>query len=568
MTSRNPLTRGKKQQALALLKTGQLDEARSVLEKVCAADRRDAEAWWLLGMLYERMGTLTEAEKCYHHAREIEPVRAEIHFALGNVQQAMGNAQQAINSYRQALAIRPDFLEAQGNLGAVLESVGRLDEAAQSFERTLALDPARAETHYNLANVLRQLERHDEAIHAYRKAISRQPHFAAAWINLGVALTAAALSETHSPRRLDMLGEAAAAVGKGLALKPDVADTHNNLAGVLRNLGRFEDAAGHYRLALALDPGHQDAHEGLATVALLLGRFAEGWEHYRHRVSMRIPGAVLPPPALPSDLTGLRLLVVRDQGLGDEIFFLRFAARLKERGAALMYRPDPRLAAILSRTNIIDRILGPDDVTEADYTCSAGDLPWLLGMRERADMPPPLALPPLSARHGEIRARLARIGPPPYLGVTWRAGDKSKARVLYKECPLADLARVLRQVPGTVLVLQRNPLPGEIEQFTAALGRAAHDLSALNDDLESMLALLSLIDDYVGVSNTNMHLRAGVGKTARVLVPAPPEWRWMAEGRESPWFPGFSVYRQGYDGRWEETLVALQRDLKQRMTHS
>jgi hypothetical protein len=113
------------------------------------------------------------------------------------------------------------------------------------------------------------------------------------------------------------------------------------------------------------------------------------------------------------------------------------------------------------------------------------------------------------------------------------------------------------------VVLQRCPQPGEIDRFTAALGRPVHDLSPLNDDLEQMLALLSLIDDYVGVSNTNMHLRAGVGKTARVLVPAPPEWRWMAEGKESPWFPGFGVYRQGYDGSWEGALEELREDLRQ-----
>ena len=75
-----------------------------------------------------------------------------------------------------------------------------------------------------------------------------------------------------------------------------------------------------------------------------------------------------------------------------------------------------------------------------------------------------------------------------------------------------------------------------------------------------MLALLALIDDYVGVSNTNMHLRAAAGKTARVLVPCPAEWRWMASG-SSPWFPGFGIYRQALNGRWEDALTALRRDI-------
>jgi hypothetical protein len=77
-----------------------------------------------------------------------------------------------------------------------------------------------------------------------------------------------------------------------------------------------------------------------------------------------------------------------------------------------------------------------------------------------------------------------------------------------------------------------------------------------------MLALLALVDDYVGVSNTNMHLRAGAGRSARVLVPAPPEWRWMVSGEESPWFPGFRIYRQGTDGDWGEPLARLAGDLR------
>ena len=88
-----------------------------------------------------------------------------------------------------------------------------------------------------------------------------------------------------------------------------------------------------------------------------------------------------------------------------------------------------------------------------------------------------------------------------------------------------------------------------------------HDFSAWNEELESMLALLALLDEYVGVSNTNMHLRAAVGKGARVLVPTPAEWRWRQSGRQSPWFPGFSIYRQSLQGRWNAALVELARDL-------
>jgi hypothetical protein len=132
---------------------------------------------------------------------------------------------------------------------------------------------------------------------------------------------------------------------------------------------------------------------------------------------------------------------------------------------------------------------------------------------------------------------------------------------LYKEIDIAMLATTLRAWPGTVLVLQRLPQQAEVAAFAKALGRAAHDLSATNDDLVDMAALLHLIDDYVGVSNTNMHLRAGVGRTARVLIPFPPEFRWMSAGNEAPWFRGFRIYREPPNRDWQPVMNALREDI-------
>ena len=100
------------------------------------------------------------------------------------------------------------------------------------------------------------------------------------------------------------------------------------------------------------------------------------------------------------------------------------------------------------------------------------------------------------------------------------------------------------------------------DELSRAIGRPVHDFSDLNEDLEGMLALLSLLDDYIGVSNTNVHLRASVGKTTRVLVPSPPDWRWMMNHAPmSAWFPGCPIYRQSLNGDWAGALSSLKRDL-------
>jgi hypothetical protein len=122
-----------------------------------------------------------------------------------------------------------------------------------------------------------------------------------------------------------------------------------------------------------------------------------------------------------------------------------------------------------------------------------------------------------------------------------------------KDIDPAWLGEEVRGVPGTWIGIQRLPRPGEFERFSAALGVQVHDFSAVNDDLEDMLAVLSLVDEYIGVSNANAHLRAsaGVDATMQVLVPHPPEWRWGLAGVRSPWFAAMRVTRQQPGGRWE-----------------
>jgi hypothetical protein len=182
-------------------------------------------------------------------------------------------------------------------------------------------------------------------------------------------------------------------------------------------------------------------------------------------------------------------------------------------------------------------------------------------------IPRSITIPPVEACVAAMRTRLAASGAPPYIGLTWKGGTPPKeqrsgaAWLLYKEIGIGPLADALRPVPATFIALQRKPEAGEIESLSRLLGREVHDFSDLNEDLEGMLAALALIDEYVGVSNTNMHLRAAAGRIARVLVPRPAEWRWMAAGSSSPWFPGFSIYRQSVDGEWRQALAALGCDL-------
>jgi hypothetical protein len=227
---------------------------------------------------------------------------------------------------------------------------------------------------------------------------------------------------------------------------------------------------------------------------------------------------------------------------------------------------DPRLTPILAAIpGLFEELAGSFKAApEADLTILSGDLP----LASAQDFAEPVALPVEPDRRARFEKILRDFGPPPYIGVTWRAGplpeDLKQQGVFYlvKEVPAEELGAALRPLKATFCVVQRKPTAEDQQRFAAGLGRAALDLSAMNDDLRDALALLSVLDDYVGVSNTNTHLRAGCpGKVARVLAASNPEWRWGVNGARSPWFPDFRVYRQDRRSGWAPALETLRREL-------
>jgi hypothetical protein len=305
------------------------------------------------------------------------------------------------------------------------------------------------------------------------------------------------------------------------------------------------------------------------------GAYAQAWEgmHFRGarlRVQQAEPEVLWTMQPLPLDLGGATVYVRREQGLGDELFYLRFVPQLRARGARVAYRCGAKLLPLLARCDWLDTVLGDEAIgPQSDYALCVGDLPWALRAGTAADpTPPPVRLQPDPQRLHALHARLAAAGPGPYLGITWRAGTPAerqqgiKGKVLFKEIDLRAFGAALAQLPGTLVALQRGLRTGELEALSAACGRPVHDFGAWNEDLDDALALLAALDDYAGVSNTNMHLVAALGRTAKVLLPFPPEWRWSVRGDGSPFFPGFALYAQAMDGSWTAALERLRRDLQ------
>jgi len=511
------------------LADGRLDQAERALAEIVRLNPREHLAWSLLASIALQRG---EGDVALAHARRAHELdRRNVAYLnlLAVAQAEAGELDRAEATTRRALREQPTYAEAHYNLGKVLEKRGDLAAARRAYERAVALAPRYPGARGNYALLLQRLGELEQAVDVLQAAVADDP------------------TDTHD---LVLLGKA-------------LMGARGHDAGIAL-----------YEAAAQRMPESAMLRRALAHALLAAGDWRRGWQAYlgRDALGPRVR-AELPAP-LPERLDGVGVLLLSEQGLGDALFFLRFAPALARRGARLRVRAPDKLAGLLRATGVFDEVIAESGQNAdqsagplpAERVLHLGDLPYLLG----SDRPEPAF--PLKARAelaAEWRDRLGRLGPGPYVGVTWRAGTDFRRgpefgrsmQALSKEIELSALGGALGRAPGTLVSLQRRPAPDETRALAALAGRPVHDLSEVNDDLESALALVSVLDEYVAVSNTSVHLRAGAGRTSRVLVPFPPEWRWMAKGAESPWFPGSRVYRQSAGRDWAQALAALAADL-------
>lgn len=495
-------------------------------------------------------GRLTEAEAICRSVLIADPRQPQALHLLGGIALQRGLVDDAIDYYRRAVAAAPRHAPLRCSLAAALLARNLPKEAIAVLKPAIKIDPRCASAYINLGDALMKLDQPREALVALKKAVSLQPDDAAAHTNLGAALL-----------QLQKPADAARVLQRAIELDPGLAQAHDNLGVAHHALGQLEQARACHTKAIELFPAFRDAVVHRSGLNLALGRFEEGWRDYLERPSVRQVSLPLHRQPLGPDLSGRRVLLGKDQGLGDEVMFLRWAPELKRRGAHVTYLAGAKVASLIRRLPFLDAVVDEDALNNPwDMVLSVGDLPYLLGMTSADDVPPSINLP-VPPDHLAIQAAaLAAVGPPPYIGVTWRGGLREKDKLL-KVVPIEALGAILRTVGGTLIALQRLPDKGELRKIAQAAQRPVHDFTALNERLEDMLALLSLLDEYVGVSNTNVHLRSTVGKGSRVLVPSPPEFRWMAAGSVSPWFRDCTVYRQEAGGSWDAALAALAGDL-------
>ncbi|MBF0108042.1 MAG: tetratricopeptide repeat protein [Magnetococcales bacterium] len=606
------------QRALTHHGQGQLAEAMAVYRNVIAHCPDHAAAMNNLAMIHHDLGEVHTAIDLYRQALSCRPRFAEVLNNLGSLLHRQGNHDEAHDLLRQAIAIRPDYVAAQFNLGMLLNDMGRWDDALRHLREALARQPHHPEIHVHLGALCQRLQRHEEAMDHYRQGLMIQPNNPHAYNNLGqLCLDAGRLEEALDHLRhavvlkadfpeawnnlgtvLDALGESTHALecfARALELKAAFPEARNNCGNVLLRLGAPERALEWYRAALELRPEYPEAlcnlggclhqlgrldealaaldrslslapddpssHYNESLIRLLSGDYDLGWAKFEWRWrsrDFRFHGHRQPlwdgtphPQAT--------LLVHCEQGLGDSLQFVRFIPAIKSLVHKLILLCPEPLKRLFRTMTAIDQLITPaDPIPPCDFQAPLMSLPHILRISLDSIPCPIPYLFPEEELIQPFRTRLQQE-PTMKIGLTWRGNPRQKNdchRSMAPEAlaPLLDLPRC------TFIGLQKETDPTAPNPF--AKRNNFIDMSDELTDFAVTAALVSQLDLVISVDTSVIHLTGALGRPGWVLLTRVPDWRWLQDRSDSPWYPTLRLLRQSRRGDWNQVVATAVVKLK------
>ncbi|MDO9709544.1 tetratricopeptide repeat protein [Paracraurococcus lichenis] len=606
------------QQAAAFHHQGQLAEAERLYKRILNRQPQHFGALYLSGVLALQKGRAARAAEAIGKAIRLNPGVADAHSNLGTALRALGRPQEALASYDRAVALDPAYAEAHANRAAALLDLGRREEALAAYDRALALrpdqpeaevgrsrvllllgraaealaaagralalDPGLAEAEADRGNALHALGRLDEALASFDRAISLRPGDAGAHANRGVVLAGlgrraealasyeqaialeAGHAEAHANRAnlladLGRPAEALAAYDRALALQPGHAGTLCNRGIALADAGRHAEAVAAFDRAIAADPEHVDAQWNRSLSLLVLGRLEEGWQGFeaRKRQLAARTGQDVAREWRGEPIAGRRLFLDWEQGLGDTIQFCRYARLARAAGAEVILSVQAPLLRLLRQFEPEIRVVGEREVPERfDTRCSLMSLPLAFGTG-LGSIP---AAPAYLAADPALRAAWAARLPPagrPRIGLVWR-GNPGHRNDRNRSMPLPALLPLLREEAAWI-GLQRDLAAGEAEVL-----REAGLTSLLGDafaDFADTAAVVDQLDLVITVDTSVAHLAAALGRPTWIVLPRNPDWRWLLDRADSPWYPSVRLFRQREAGDWSGPVETMRQALRQ-----
>lgn len=566
-----------------LLDAGVLDQAVDALVMAVRLNPKDAVAFYHLGILKKQQGHDGEAIDAYSMAVALKPDYAEAYVNLGKIAIDRGKYELGERACRQAIEANPNLAQPYVNLGMVLREQKKFDDALGFARKGVELDPRNGAAQSNLGNVYMDLHRYKEAVVCFRKAMEFQPSFATSYFNYGNAL-----------RLLHVLDRAHESYTRAIELKPERGEFHHNQGLVYQEQGDHPAALAKFRLATKLSPEHLGLQFSLARSLWNNGLLEESWEYFDAGLDgdLRKPNRKFKVPRWRGeDVSDKRILVWREQGIGDEIDFSRRFQAITDCARETIFEADKRLVGIFQRTFpnatfLPERLDARNDWYREDCDlhlpagnllqyfplsqeelavakCPQDDIEAAFHVGEQARQVKGYLVPDPD-RVAEMAERVAALPEGFKIGICWRSQFSHRDRdIHYTEL---EMWEPFFRIPGITFVnVHYDECENELLQVERDFGVRVHrweDLD-LKRDLEGAFALTKALDMVISTSTSPNRIGDAMGKEVWLMMAGgsctlqPPEGEFGLANR--------LIWRRHWTEDWSVLIERMARALEARL---
>ena len=502
-------------------------------------------------------GALEQAVTLYEKVLSLDPGHFTALNLLGVLKGQLGQPEEGETILRRALAVNPDDGDANANMGLMLGKLGRHAQALDHFTKAIEKYPERPGYMLNLAFHLVDFDKPDDAIDVANFLINTYP----------------AVDRAHHAKANALILQSR--YSEALEQYQIVLQRHDrdqslwsNLGATYRMLKDFPQALRCHERALSLDPANIDARWERALTLLTSGDFEAGWKDY---VSSKKERGLPSRPMLgktwdgKADLRNKSIFVYREQGLGDVLQFCRFLHHLSKTGARVFFAPHDPLKWLMGTMGAGFEICDfADGELETDFHIPLLSLPAIF-----QSQPLPAQVPYLFPSQENVLNWEKRIGAEGFrIGICWQ-GSTGKAD-LGRSFPVRHFEG-LSQIPGVRLIsLHKGDGEGQLRSLPTHMNieTLGGDFDSGADGFFDAAAVMKSLDLVITSDTAMAHLAGALATPVWVALKSAPDWRWMTDRADNPWYPTMRLFRQSRAGDWAEVFEQMEMALREWLRRS
>ena len=531
---------------------GKIIEASEAFKKVVKLNPNLSDGFNNLAMIQQALGKLDEALELSKKALLLKPNSHIFYTNKGIILQEQGKLNESLEAFKKALSFNSNYVEAYHSMANTLLLQNNKDEAINYFKKTVTLNPNYAQAYFNMAVVFKEQGKLDESLEACNMAISLQPDHAEAYNNLGVVL-----------KEKGELNEAIEACNKAISLQPDYAEAYSNLGVVLREQGKIDEAIKICKIAISFQPDQAEAYYNLSFSYNLKGDIQKGLELYEWRLKKKNFTTRLPRDHLIWDgnksILKKNFFVYEEQGLGDIIQFSRYLPLLKKKGARVTFKVKKEMHALLKTLdeNII-LVDSEADINDIDFETPLMSLPHLFKTNLKTI---PSTTPYLSASQDKVISWSKVLTKATFkIGICWQ-GSKNKIDI-GRSFSIKFFEDISKTPNVELISLHKGEGEKQIENINFDLTVFDNNFDGGKDAFMDTAAIMKNCDLIITSDTAIAHLAGALGCCTWVILKKVPDWRWMLERNDSPWYPSIKLYRQKEYNGWADIFQIIKEDLE------